>query len=148
MITVLFPNKGLLSIVAPVALSFAISANSIAGASLVLSLDGAAEVPPVATSASGSGRISLQDDSHLLKGSIDVSGVDATMAHIHEAAVGENGAVIITLVKDDDDTFSIPQDTKLTEAQYASFLAGNLYLNVHSSKHPDGEIRAQLIVGK
>ena len=35
-------------------------------------------------------------------------------------------------------------DAKLTEAQYAAYKAGNLYVNVHSAKNPGGEIRAQL----
>jgi len=133
--------------VAPLAMLFALSAPTLADMPLQISLDGSAEVPPVVTTATGSGQITLQDN-RLLKGSIDVSGIEPTMAHIHEAPTGENGPPIITLVQDDDNSFSIPQDTKLTEAQYKSYLGGNLYVNVHSAKHPDGEIRAQLIVTK
>ena len=33
---------------------------------------------------------------------------------------------------------------KLTDAQYDSFKAGNLYVNVHSAANKGGEIRAQL----
>jgi len=37
-----------------------------------------------------------------------------------------------------------PPGSKLTDEQYASFKAGNLYVNVHSTEHKPGEIRAQL----
>jgi hypothetical protein len=33
---------------------------------------------------------------------------------------------------------------KLSDAQLASFKAGNLYVNLHIAAHPDGEIRGQL----
>jgi hypothetical protein len=33
----------------------------------------------------------------------------------------------------------------LSEAPYASYLAGGLYVNVHGAQSPDGEIRAQLM---
>ena len=33
----------------------------------------------------------------------------------------------------------------LTDAQYASFKSGDLYVNVHSAQHPTGEIRGQLL---
>jgi hypothetical protein len=40
--------------------------------------------------------------------------------------------------------WSVPAGAKLTQEQYASFKAGNLYVNVHSAEHKPGEIRAQL----
>ena len=108
-----------------------------------VSLSGANEVPPVATSASGSGTVTIKDD-RSVAAKIMVTGMTATAAHIHEAAAGSNGPVIVPFNKTADNTFEAPADAKLTEAQYAAYKAGKLYVNVHSAKSPGGEIRAQL----
>jgi hypothetical protein len=108
-----------------------------------VSLTGANEVPPVATTASGSGTVTIKDDRSVAV-KITVSGMTATAAHIHEAAAGTNGPVIVPFTKTSDNTFEAPADAKLTESQYASYKAGKLYVNVHSAKNPGGEIRAQL----
>jgi len=42
---------------------------------------------------------------------------------------------------------SVTDGAKLTEAQYESYKAGKLYVNVHSAANPGGEIRGQ-IMGK
>lgn len=136
-----FPRK-LLILVAPLALLLG-SANLYAQQPMSISLKGAAEVPPVTTSAMGTGKITVLPD-HTVSGSIKTSGLVPTIAHIHEAAVGKNGPPIIILSKTADDTFAVPHDAKLTDAQYTSYMAGNLYVNVHSAQHPNGEIRAQL----
>ena len=107
-----------------------------------LTFSGSNEVPPVSTSASGKGAIVVHPD-RSVTGSITTSGIDATAAHIHEGAAGQNGPVIIPLTKEGN-TFKVPANAKLTEAQYASYKAGRLYVNVHSAAHPNGELRAQL----
>lgn len=106
-------------------------------------LDGSQEVPPVDTQASGSGTITISAD-RSVHGSIATRGIEAMAAHIHEAAPGTNGPVIIPLAKGADDTWVVPAGAMLTDAQYKSYMSGNLYVNVHSAAHPDGEIRAQL----
>lgn len=106
-------------------------------------LTGNEQVPPVKTEASGSGTITIASDKSV-KGSITTTGVVATAAHIHEAPAGKSGPVIIPLTKGADNTWSVAPGAKLTDAQYASYKAGNLYVNVHSAANKGGEIRGQL----
>jgi hypothetical protein len=106
-------------------------------------LSGSNEVPPVTTSATGTGTITINPD-RTVKASVTATGMTATASHIHEGAAGANGPVIVPFTKTGDNTFSAAADAKLTEAQYAAYKAGNLYVNVHSAKNPGGEIRAQL----
>ena len=108
-----------------------------------VTLSGANEVPAVTTSAAGTGTVTIKED-RSVSAKITVTGMTATAAHIHEAAAGANGPVIVPFTKMGDDTFVAPDGAKLTEAQYASYKAGKLYVNVHSGKNPGGEIRAQL----
>ena len=108
-----------------------------------VTLSGANEVPPVSTSASGSGTVTVNDD-HTVKVDIKVTGMNPTAAHIHQGAMGANGKVIVPLTKKGADEFVSAEGAKLTEEQYEAYKAGNLYVNVHSAAHPGGEIRAQL----
>jgi len=114
-----------------------------AAADVSVVLTGKQEVPPVTTSARGTGTIAIGAD-HSVSGTITTSGIAGTMAHIHEAPAGKNGPVIIPLEKGADGKWSVPAGVKLTDAQYKSFEAGDLYVNVHSDAHKGGEIRAQL----
>ena len=108
-----------------------------------LELSGAQEVPPVTTAATGAGDITVAADG-AVSGSVKTTGVAGTMAHIHVAAMGKNGPVIIPLTNSGDGVWSVPAGTKLTAEQMASYKAGDLYVNVHSDAHKGGEIRAQM----
>jgi hypothetical protein len=110
---------------------------------VAVSLSGDQEVPAVTTQAKGTGTITVGEDK-TVKGSIKTTGVLGVAAHIHEAPTGKNGPPIITLEKKSDSEWAVPAGSKLTDAQYESFKAGNLYVNVHSAEHKPGEIRAQL----
>lgn len=114
-----------------------------AAADIKVTLSGKQEVPAVASEATGSGTISVGDDKSV-KGSIKTSGIVGVAAHIHEAGPGKNGPVAIPLMKSGKDEWRVPEGAKLTDVQYASYKAGNLYVNVHSDAHPDGEIRGQI----
>lgn len=108
-----------------------------------VSLEGSQEVPPVSTKATGKSTITVAPDKSV-SGMVVVSAMQPTAAHIHEAARGANGPVIIPLRKTSDTSFSVPENTRLTDAQFQSFRDGKLYVNVHSAAHPGGELRAQL----
>ena len=113
-------------------------------AKIEVALSGDQEVPPVSTSAKGSGTITVGADKSV-SGSVTTSGVAGVAAHIHEGAPGENGPVVIFLTKTSGNVWSVPAGTKLTDAQYLSFEAGKLYFNVHSEAHKKfGEIRGQI----
>jgi hypothetical protein len=105
-------------------------------------LTGAEEVPPANTQAKGSGSFRVAEDGSI-SGSVTTQGINGTMAHIHQAAKGQNGPVIVPLTKNGD-TYSVPEGRKLTPAQMDALKAGNLYVNVHSNQYKGGEIRAQL----
>jgi hypothetical protein len=108
-----------------------------------LPLTGAEETPPVVTTATGTASIKVAHDK-TVSGSVKTQGIDGIAAHIHVGAPGSSGPPIITLEKSADGVWMVPAGSKLTDEQYASYKAGNLYVNVHSPSHQPGEIRAQL----
>jgi CHRD domain len=111
-----------------------------------VTLSGNQEIPPVTTSASGSGFVVVKPD-RSITGSITVTGMAVTVAHIHEGSAGTNGPIIILLTRTSDTVWSVPPDTRLSEVQHRSFEAGNLYYNVHSATFRSGEIRGQIRPG-
>jgi CHRD domain len=131
---------------APIALAAGFAAGGFSAASaadIAVKLTGDQEVPAVASTAAGVGTIVIKNDKSV-SGSIKTTGIEGTVAHIHLAEPGKNGPPIITLNKTADNTWSVPEGSKLTDDQYKSFKDGNLYVNVHSAEHKSGEIRTQL----
>jgi CHRD domain len=125
------------------AAALVVTAGSALAKDINVSLSGSEETPPVTSSATGTGIIKIAKD-RSVSGSIKTTGIDGTVAHIHVGAPGQSGPPIITLDKTADGVWSVPAGSKLTDDQYASFTAGNLYVNVHSAEHKPGEIRGQL----
>lgn len=117
--------------------------NMQSGGGQQVALSGANEVPPVSTGASGNGMVTVRSDCSV-SARITVTGMTATAAHIHEAAAGANGPVIVPLTKSGDNVFVAPDGAKMTPAQCTAFKAGRTYVNVHSDAHKGGEVRAQL----
>ena len=108
-----------------------------------VTLTGKEEVPAVDSAATGSGTITVGADKSI-SGSVTTKGITGIAAHIHQAAAGKNGPPIVALEKTGEGAWSVPQGSKLTDEQYASYKAGELYVNVHSAAHKGGEIRSQL----
>jgi hypothetical protein len=109
-----------------------------------MTLSGAQEVPPNTSSANGRSMIRIGADMSVT-GSVSVNGMTPTAAHIHEAAAGANGPVVVPFAKTGAHSFAPAAGATLTQAQYASYKEGKLYINVHSAQFPNGEIRLQLM---
>jgi len=105
-------------------------------------LKGASEVPPTDSPATGTAQVDVDTATKEVKWTVQYSGLtgDATAAHIHgPAAVGENAGPAVDM------SGKIESGSAtLTDAQIADLQAGKMYINVHSAKFPDGEIRGQL----
>ncbi len=127
----------------------------LAGASAI-TLTGSEEVPPVTTAATG--RFEWKVDGSMVQYRLTASGTNMTMAHLHLAAKGANGPIVVTLFAPvSPGVSSIDVAGTITEANLSGafagkmpeFLeairAGNLYVNVHSTEHPAGLIRGQVV---
>ena len=105
------------------------------------SLTGSQEVPPVTTTATGSCTATLNTTYTQLQESCMHDVTAPTGAHIHHAASGQNDPVVFDLGSA---SSPIEATWSLSAVDRDALLAGNLYVNIHSSAHPDGEIRGQL----
>jgi hypothetical protein len=65
----------------------------------------------------------------------------ATAAHIHRAAAGVSGPIILPF---ESPVSPFRGTFELSSADRADLLAGNLYVNVHSAAYPAGEVRGQI----
>jgi len=100
---------------------FAVAGLALA-ADVKVSLSGANEVPPVTTSATGDGTITVADDG-AVSGSVTTKGIQGTAAHIHAGAAGKNGPVVVPFTKEGD-TYKAAAGAKLNADQMKAFKAG------------------------
>jgi hypothetical protein len=123
-------------------------------------LSGQEEVPPVQTTASGMAWFKPMLDKVWFKVNVtDMQGV--TQAHIHIGKVGENGPVVVTLYKSDTpqpingklaygnitaNLLEGPMKGKQLSDLATTMSNGSTYVNVHTEKHPNGEIRGQIMM--
>ncbi len=123
-------------------------------------LSGGEGVPPVTTMAKGEATFELSKNGEKLSYKVTVSHIEnVTAAHIHMGKMGKNGPPIALIhVKGEKDKFSgiLAQGTitskelmgslkgKTVKDLVAEIESGNTYLNVHTGKYPNGEIRGQI----
>ena len=123
-------------------------------------LSGQDEVPPVQTTASGMAWFKPMQDKVWFKVNVtDMQGV--TKAHIHTGKVGANGPVVVTLYKSDtpqsingklsygnitSNLLEGPMKGKQISDLVTAMSNGSTYVNVHTEKHPNGEIRGQIML--
>jgi len=120
--------------------------------SFLAALDGSQEVPPVTIPATGSGTFTL-NASHTelaFQITVDVAQLSGPIsaAHIHNAPPGVDGAIFRNLEFVGETASGIWKNTdlqSLTPVLVHELLAGNLYVNVHTTLNPGGEIRGQII---
>jgi hypothetical protein len=115
-------------------------------------LEGTQEVPSVSTAATGVATAWLDKGRTSLTVQVSTMGLSGpiTSAHIHDAAAGSNGDVVKPLTFQDGTAIvawsASDADKPLTPALIQDFLAGKLYVNIHTAANQGGEIRGQLIV--
>ncbi|MBD1391054.1 CHRD domain-containing protein [Neiella sp. HB171785] len=115
---------------------------------LTFDLSGQQEVPAVATTAMGYGYATLNLSDYAVDLKVLTNGLDnASMAHIHEGYIGENGGVVVALEQHPDNTnvWQTPAGAMLDEATAMRLADGGHYVNVHSPDNPSGELRGQIV---
>lgn len=122
-------------------------------------LDGNKEVPPVKTTAEGV--INFKTKGDMLTWKINVTGIsDATGVHIHKGKIGENGEAVVDLLKvskHSDNPKGMTMRGNITDSSLTGSMAGktisdlkaamatgDLYVNLDTASHPDGELRGQI----
>jgi LPXTG-motif cell wall-anchored protein len=111
------------------------------------SLTGEVEVPPGDPQASGSAEVKVSSGQVCWKVSWS-SGLSPNASHIHKAAAGTAGPVVVPFFKSDQPV-SGSSKSGCTEvsAELAKGIAANpanYYVNVHNADYPKGAIRGQL----
>jgi hypothetical protein len=109
-------------------------------------LNGASEVPPTTSTATGSATVRLDTVNRTASWVVTYSGLSgpAMAGHIHgPAGPGKNAPVVVPL--SGNLASPIRGSKTLTPAQVASLEAGDYYINIHTAAHPPGEIRGQLM---
>ena len=86
----------------------------------------------------------------MFKYSVTYSGLTPLGAHFHTGAPGASGPIAIELPKNnaakDGYVSPIEGENTFTDVQTAALLSNGVYVNLHTTAYPGGEIRADLTV--
>ncbi len=117
----------------------------------VVEFNGGQEVPPVTTTGTGSGFVSIDRDQSDAYYSFVYSGLEGNYAaaHFHQGGPGVNGGVIFDITTSFD-VFGAAQgywnsDSNPAFAASPLFRSNSVYTNVHTDLHPGGEIRGNIL---
>ena len=108
-------------------------------------IDGAQEVPANASTAKGTMYANIRSTLDTMDYAVLVTGITPTNAHFHKGVTGVSGGVVIPLTAVG---ASFPNlyaaKVPLTAALIDAFIKDSMYVNIHSSAFPNGEIRGQV----
>ena len=110
-----------------------------------VTLDAKSEVPPNASTATGTADVDYDPATKKLSWKLTYSGLTgpAMAAHFHgPAEAGKNAGVAVAIPGIA--TSPTEGSATLTDAQAADFTSGKYYVNVHTAQNPGGEIRGQV----
>ena len=103
------------------------------------------------STATGTGSFILNAAKDELTYNITVDGLSGTItsAHFHNAAEGSDGGIVRTITSSFSNgtasgVWKSSDGEQLTAGLVTELEAGRIYVNVHTSAHPSGEIRGQL----
>ncbi len=126
-----------------------------------VTLSGDDEVPAVNSKASGNGTLDLLSGGTLISYSFKFNKKlkNVTSAHLHLGVAGVNGPIVVDLLGGEtpksgkfkklngeftSEDLTGPFAGMPLDALVAEMEAGNIYVNVHTTKNPSGEIRGQV----
>jgi hypothetical protein len=126
------------------ALLFIISSSSFSQIMFTASMDGSQETPnAIMTNATGTAWLVISADFKSISYSVTYARLSSafTGGHFHVGAVGVGGSVVLPLSFNGNTTKGVWNN--FPDSILAKLFDGQLYVNVHSSANPGGEIRGQ-----
>jgi len=151
--------RKLLAVVVAICAVVAVPALAASSSSFKASMNGKSETPKSNSKATGSATFKIAANGKSISYTLKASKLTgpAQAAHIHFGKAGTAGPVIIAICAK---PCSLPKSGKLTAKQFAkapgvsnfaaavkAIKSGKAYVNIHTKKHPAGEVRGQIKKG-